>query len=76
MDANLSTVYKFSSQGQKLLADRENGRVQRFDLEGKFPGQWKYGGQLYNVAFNAAGGMYVSTRPKGVSLDPMAHASM
>jgi DNA-binding beta-propeller fold protein YncE len=56
-------------QGNLYVADRENGRLQWFDLDGKFLGQWKYGGQLYNVAFNAAGEMYVSTHPKGVSLD-------
>jgi len=43
--------------------------VQWFDLDGKFLGEWKYGGQLYNVAFDATGDMYVSTHPKGVSLD-------
>jgi DNA-binding beta-propeller fold protein YncE len=56
-------------QGNLYIADRENGRLQWFDLDGKFLGQWKYGGQLYNVAFNGAGEMYVSTHPKGVSLD-------
>jgi DNA-binding beta-propeller fold protein YncE len=56
-------------QGNLYIADRENGRLQWFDLDGKFLGQWKFGGQLYNVAFNAAGEMYVSTHPKGVSLD-------
>jgi len=56
-------------QGNLYIADRENGRVQWFDLDGNFLGQWKYGGQLYNVAFNAAGELYVSTHPKGVSLD-------
>ena len=55
--------------GNLYVADRENGRLQWFDLDGKFLGQWKFGGQLYNVAFNAAGEMYVSTHPKGVSLD-------
>ena len=56
-------------QGNLYIADRENGRLQWFDLEGNFLGQWKYGGQLYNVAFSATGEMYVSTHPKGVSLD-------
>jgi len=56
-------------QGNLYIADRENGRVQWFDLDGKFLGEWRYGGQLYNVAFNGTGDMYVSTHPKGVSLD-------
>jgi DNA-binding beta-propeller fold protein YncE len=56
-------------QGNIYVADRENGRLQWFDPQGKFLGQWKYGGQLYNVAFSQAGDLYVSTHPKGVSLD-------
>jgi len=56
-------------QGNLYIADRENGRVQWFDLEGNFLGQWKYGGQLYNVAFNVAGDMYVSARPNAESPD-------
>jgi hypothetical protein len=31
--------------------------------------RWKFGGQLYNVAFGTTGEMYVSTHPKDVSLD-------
>ena len=56
-------------QGNLYVADRENGRVQWFDLDGRFLGEWKYGGQLYNVAFTPSGDMYVSTHSKGVSLD-------
>ena len=55
--------------GNLYIADRENGRVQWFDTRGKFLGQWKFGGQLYNVAFTRGGDMYVSTHPKGISLD-------
>lgn len=58
-----------NSQGNIYVADRENGRLQWFDPQGKFLGEWKYGGQLYNVAFSQAGDLYVSTHPKGVSLD-------
>lgn len=58
-----------SPQGTLYVADRENGRLQWFDLDGNFLGQWKFGGQLYSVAFNAAGEMYVGTHPKDVSLD-------
>jgi len=56
-------------QGEVYVADRENGRLQRFDQQGKFLGEWKYGGQLYNVAFGPAGELFVSTHSKGVSLD-------
>ena len=66
---NVVHAIAISPQGTLYVADRENGRLQWFDLDGTFLGQWKSGGQLYNVAFNAAGEMYVSTHPKDVSLD-------
>lgn len=56
-------------QGNLYVADRENGRLQWFTPDGVFLGQWKFGGQLYNVAFGTTGEMYVSTHPKDVSLD-------
>ena len=56
-------------QGHLYIADRENGRLQWFDLEGNFLGEWKFGGQFYSVAFNVAGDMFVGTHPKGVPLD-------
>jgi DNA-binding beta-propeller fold protein YncE len=55
-----------SPQGLLYVADRENGRIQWFDQLGKFLGEWKYGGQLYAVAFSPNGELYASTHPKGV----------
>ena len=51
------------------VADRENGRIQWFDLQGKFLGQRSYGGQFYNVTFDSNGQLWASVHPKGVSLD-------
>ncbi|HUS18781.1 MAG TPA: peptidyl-alpha-hydroxyglycine alpha-amidating lyase family protein [Terriglobales bacterium] len=51
------------------VADRENGRVQRFTQQGKFLGQWTYGGQVYAVAFSPTGELFASIHPKGLSLD-------
>jgi len=56
-------------QGHVYVADRENGRLQWFDPQGKFLGQWTYGGQLFTVAFSQAGELYVSTHPRGMSWD-------
>jgi DNA-binding beta-propeller fold protein YncE len=56
-------------QGHVYVADRENGRLQWFDPQGQFLGQWTYGGQLYTVAFSPVGDLYVSTHPKRASLD-------
>jgi DNA-binding beta-propeller fold protein YncE len=47
-------------QGNVYVADRENGRLQWFDRHGEFLGQWKYARQLYSVAFNPAGELYIS----------------
>lgn len=55
--------------GNIYAADRENGRIQWFDLEGHFLGQRRYGGQFYNVTFDGAGQLWASVHPKGVSLD-------
>ncbi|MHB1204072.1 MAG: peptidyl-alpha-hydroxyglycine alpha-amidating lyase family protein [Rhodospirillaceae bacterium] len=55
--------------GNLYVADRENGRIQWFDLSGKFLGQRHYGGQFYNVTFDAGGQLWASVHPKGVSLD-------
>jgi DNA-binding beta-propeller fold protein YncE len=51
------------------VADRENGRLQKFDQTGKFLGEWKYGGQFYTVTFSQKGELFAATHPKGVPLD-------
>jgi len=55
------------------VADRENGRLQWFDLHGVFKGQWVLGGQFYNVAFAADGTLWASTHPAGVPLEQEFH---
>jgi DNA-binding beta-propeller fold protein YncE len=56
-------------QGHVYVADRKNGRLQWFDPQGQFLGQWTYGGELFSVAFSPAGDLYVSTHPRGMSWD-------
>jgi DNA-binding beta-propeller fold protein YncE len=56
-------------QGHVYVADRSHGRLQWFDPQGQFLGQWTYGGQLFTVAFSQAGELYISTHPRGVSWD-------
>jgi len=50
-------------QGHVYVADRKNGRLQWFDPQGTFLGQWTYGGELFTVAFSPAGDLYVSMLP-------------
>ena len=47
-------------QGLVYVADRENGRLQRFDQDSQFLGVWEYAGQLYSVAFSPSGELYIS----------------
>jgi DNA-binding beta-propeller fold protein YncE len=49
--------------GNLYVADRENGRVQWFDLNGKYLGEWKYGGRVYSLVFDGAGELYLATGP-------------
>jgi DNA-binding beta-propeller fold protein YncE len=55
-----------SPDGMLYVADRENGRLQWFDLEGRFVGEKHFGGLLYSVAISATGEVYVGTQPRGV----------
>ena len=59
--------------GYIYVADRENGRVQWFDLSGKLLGVRSYGGQFYNIVFDRTGEMWAAVHPKGVSLDEEFH---
>jgi DNA-binding beta-propeller fold protein YncE len=58
-----------SPEGNVYVADRENGRVQWFDPQGAFLGQFEYGGQFYNVTFAPNGDLWGSTHPKSASLE-------
>lgn len=44
------------------VADRENGRLQRFDRTGRLLGVRDYASQLYSVAFSREGALYISLR--------------
>ena len=50
--------------GTIYVADRENGRVQRFDLDGKWLGEWFVGGKPYTIAL-APGGVWVDVHVVG-----------
>jgi DNA-binding beta-propeller fold protein YncE len=49
--------------GRIFVADRENGRLQWFDAEGKYLGEHHFGGQLFSVAISNKGEVYVGSQP-------------
>ena len=50
-------------RGVLYVADRENGRIQRFDLEGKYLGEWSNLGKTFAVT-SAAGALWIGTQPR------------
>lgn len=51
------------------VADRENGRIQRFDSEGRLVGVWQLAGQLLSLAFAREGALYASLSLGGGPVD-------
>jgi DNA-binding beta-propeller fold protein YncE len=45
------------------VADRENGRVQRFDTSGRFLGEWTTYGKTFGLALDG-GAIWLSTQPR------------
>lgn len=61
--------------GVIYVADRENGRIERFTLDGKFLGEWTGFGKPMTLAFTSDGGILVATgyrNPPGLSPDWVA----
>ena len=51
-------------RGIIYVADRENGRIQRFDRSGKFLGEWTQYGKTFGLAL-AGDALWLSTIPRG-----------
>jgi DNA-binding beta-propeller fold protein YncE len=49
-ELNLPHGITIDSQGIVYVADRENGRVQRFSTEGRFLGSWDFHGKVFSIA--------------------------
>lgn len=52
--------------GTIFVADRENGRVQWFDSNGRYLGEKHFGGQLFSAQVAANGMVYVGTHARGI----------
>jgi DNA-binding beta-propeller fold protein YncE len=53
--------------GTIYVADRENGRIQRFDLEGQYLGEWTTFGKTFSIGIAPDGNLWIGTHPRNVS---------
>lgn len=52
--------------GVIYVADRQNGRIQRFDLEGKYLGEWGHLGKTFSITAGPDGHLWIGTHPRNV----------
>jgi streptogramin lyase len=50
-------------EGIVYVADRENGRIQRFDLEGRYLGEWPHLGKTFSITARG-GALWIGTQPR------------
>jgi len=48
------------------VADRQNGRIQHFDLEGRYLGQWTHLGKTFSITAGRDGNLWIGTHPRDV----------
>lgn len=52
--------------GILYVADRENGRIQRFDLNGRYKGEWGHLGKTFSLTIDNNGELWIGTQPRNV----------
>ena len=57
------------ADGLVYVADRENGRIQRFDRDGTFRGEWSQYGKTFGLALDGEA-IWLSTIPRGPNSAP------
>jgi DNA-binding beta-propeller fold protein YncE len=58
-----------SPNGDVYVADRENGRIQRFDLEGRYQGEWSQYGKTFGLKLDGDA-IWLSSIPRGPNSVP------
>ena len=53
---------QIDENGVIYVADRENGRIQRFDLEGHYLGEWSHHVRTFSLTLRG-GSLYIATQP-------------
>jgi DNA-binding beta-propeller fold protein YncE len=66
---NLVHDISTAADGTVYIADRENGRAQWFDPDGRYLGEKHFGGQLYSVAVAPDGMLYAGTHDRVTGAD-------
>ena len=60
---------QIDKSGTIYVADRENGRIQRFDLEGKYLGEWAHLGKTFGLTLDGDA-IWLSSIPRGPNSVP------
>jgi DNA-binding beta-propeller fold protein YncE len=60
---------QIDATGTVYVADRENGRIQRFDRAGKYLGEWSQYGKTFGLTL-AGDALWLSTIPRGPNSTP------
>ncbi|MGH9784355.1 MAG: hypothetical protein ACRD88_09225 [Terriglobia bacterium] len=53
-------------EGVLYVADRENGRIQRFALDGRYLGEWSHLGKTFSLRVGPDGNLWIGTQPRNV----------
>ncbi|MFN8058599.1 MAG: peptidyl-alpha-hydroxyglycine alpha-amidating lyase family protein [Vicinamibacterales bacterium] len=62
---NLPHSIQIDAEGRVYVADRENGRVQRFTSEGRYIDEWRTFGKTFSLVA-APGVMWLATQPRSL----------
>jgi streptogramin lyase len=52
--------------GALYVADRQNGRIQRFSYDGRYLGEWNHLGKTFSISVAADGNLWIGTHPRNV----------
>lgn len=63
---NLPHGMAIDRDGIVYVADRENGRIQRFNLDGRYIGEWRDLGKTFSLKITPAGDLWIGTQPRNV----------
>ena len=53
--------------GVVYVADRQNGRIQWFNLEGKYSGEWNHLGKTFSITAAPDGNLWIGTHPRNAA---------